>query len=194
MGAVVSLPTVSARRIRLASVKDLEALCRLEQLGFATDRFSLGQFHYLLTQAHATALLLELGGGVRAAAILLWRRDASLGRLYSIVVDPAYRGRGLAGLLLEACERACLAHGCDRLGLEVRADNGTAIAFYLRKGFRAARSLAAYYDDGCDGLKMLKKLDSSAFVPAEAVTLRPFPERAFPASEPGVHAGAGSGA
>lgn len=184
----------SAPRIRLACVKDLEALCRLERLGFASDRFSIEQFHHLLTRAHATALLLELDGDARAAAILLWKRGASLGRLYSIVVDPAYRGRGFACLLLQACERISVKHGCDRLGLEVRVDNGTAIAFYLRRGFRATRSLAAYYGDGCDGLKMLKTLDLSASAEAKAIILRPFPERAFPASEPGARAGAGSGA
>lgn len=165
-----------APRLRLASHKDLEALCRLEHVGFATDRFAPRQFHYLLTKARATTLVLDWEGGVRGAAIVLWRSGAMLGRLYSIVVDPAYRGRGFAGLLLEACERACRARGCDRLGLEVRVDNQDAIAFYRRHGFEVVKRLDGYYERGAPGLKLVKHLGATgspqpAEVPYYAQTL-----------------------
>ena len=45
--------------IRRATVADLDALVELEQRGFKADRFSRDQLNYLVTQARATALVLD---------------------------------------------------------------------------------------------------------------------------------------
>jgi ribosomal-protein-alanine N-acetyltransferase len=143
--------------IREASPGDLDALLELELAGFDRDAFRRGQLRYLLNRANATTFLLEEDGKVLGAAIMLWRKNSSVGRLYSIVVDPAFQGQGLGRKLLKACEDAALRRGCASLSREVRADNQRAILFYQRHGYRTTESLPGYYADGAAGLRMVKE-------------------------------------
>lgn len=58
--------------------------------------------------------------------------------LHDIAVLPAWRGRGVADVLLAAVERQARERDCCRLTLEVRDDNPRAQAVYRRFGFRPA--------------------------------------------------------
>lgn len=89
---------------------------------------------------------------------MLYRRGARVGRIYSLAVAPAARGRGLALDLLAAAEADAMARGCDRARLEVRGTNAPAIALYGRAGYRVIERIPAYYADGGDALRMEKKL------------------------------------
>ncbi|MBI2779202.1 MAG: GNAT family N-acetyltransferase [Gammaproteobacteria bacterium] len=60
--------------------------------------------------------------------------------VYSLVVDPACQGRGIARGLLEAAEQAAAAKGCITMRLEVRADNEAAIRLYCKAGYRTGES------------------------------------------------------
>jgi ribosomal-protein-alanine N-acetyltransferase len=155
MGLVMARESV----IREATPQDLDALLELELAGFDRDTFRLSQLRYLLTRANATTFILEEMGEIQGAAIMLWRRNSSVGRLYSsIVVYPPSQGRGLGSRLLKACEDAAIRRGCATLSLEVRADNQRAIVFYQRHGYRITKSLPGYYADGLSGLRMVKDL------------------------------------
>jgi ribosomal protein S18 acetylase RimI-like enzyme len=55
-------------------------------------------------------------------------------------VDPAVRGSGLGGLLLQDFERRAAAAGCSRVVLGVRPDNRAAIRLYERRGYRPSGS------------------------------------------------------
>lgn len=144
--------------IREASLKDLPALVDLENRGFTRDNFSVSQFKYLLTRGRATILILEFGKRQAGAAIMLWRKNVSVGRLYNIVIDPRYQGHGLGGKLLAACENEAISHNCHILSLEVRADNIGGIAFYGKHGYAVSEELPDYYADGSGGLRMVKSL------------------------------------
>jgi ribosomal protein S18 acetylase RimI-like enzyme len=144
--------------VRVGTAKDLDALVRLEKAGFTSDRFPREQLRYLLTQAQTTVFIVEQQGRVCGAAIMAWRKKSSVGRLYSIVIDPAFQGRGLGGKLLQTCEDAALNRGCDRLSLEVRADNCRAITMYEHHGYGMTEELPGYYADGANGLRMVKFL------------------------------------
>jgi hypothetical protein len=50
--------------VRMATVKDLDALVRLEKLGFTSDQFDRDQILYLLSEVKAIAFVLERGAGV----------------------------------------------------------------------------------------------------------------------------------
>jgi [ribosomal protein S18]-alanine N-acetyltransferase len=143
--------------IREATLQDLDALLELELAGFERDAFGLGQLRYLLTRANATTFILEERGELQGTAIMLWRKNSSVGRLYSLVVYPSFQGRGLGSKLLKACEEAAIRRGCDTLSLEVRADNERAVVFYQKHGYRITKSLPGYYADGVSGLRMVKE-------------------------------------
>ncbi|MEW6411286.1 MAG: peptidase C39 family protein [Candidatus Zixiibacteriota bacterium] len=156
------MTTVTCEKIRIASQHDLDALVSLERTGFATDRFTEEQIEYLLTRAHAIVFVLEFDGKVVGGAYMLWRRALGVGRLYNIVTDPAYQGRGFGAKLLAECELEATRRYCDRISLEVRVDNHNAIKFYENRGYRAIETLRDYYEDGSAGLKMVKPLPRPA--------------------------------
>ena len=57
--------------------------------------------------------------------------------LLNVLIDPAYRGRGLVWPLIAAVERELLARGIDELEIDARVDNGFADAVKRRYGTRA---------------------------------------------------------
>ncbi len=153
-------------RIRRAVEEDLDALLRLER-SFPTDRLDRDRYRALLDRPGATVLVAETEGRVRAGVVLLWRRNASAGRLYSIAVDPECRGRGLGARLLRASEETAIRRGLSVMSLEVREDNSGARAFYRKHGYRDHARLRRYYEDGAGGVRMRKELAPAILPPVE---------------------------
>lgn len=145
-------------QIRLANIKDLDHLVALENEVFKLDRFSEVQIEYLVTEAHATILVVELDGEIVGSAYLLWRKNLTVGRLYNIALTPHVQGRGLGIKLLKECELEAARRRCAVLSLEVRQDNTSAIAFYEKHGYKIDDTLPDYYEDGAAGYKMTKNL------------------------------------
>ena len=54
-----------------------------------------------------------------------------------------------------------MAAGCDRLRLEVRADNEAAIGLYERRGYARFAETPDYYEDGEAAFRFEKALDGS---------------------------------
>lgn len=149
----------------LAGRGDLDALWRLEHESFDDDdKFNRRQLRYLLGCPRASTHLVRVDGKVVASAVLLRRRTriGVVGRLYSLCVASAHRGKGLGRLLLGDVIAACRREGISRLRLEVRADNTPAIALYSKAGFVVEDHLAEYYGPMADGLKMRLDLTSAA--------------------------------
>ncbi|HEX7380833.1 MAG TPA: GNAT family N-acetyltransferase [Nevskiaceae bacterium] len=139
--------------IRPARAEDIAALLRLEAL-FPSDALSRRAWRRLMGSASASAWVAVCGRQVVASAILLVRTNTRVGRLYSLVVDPACRGRGLAARLLSCVHAAARAAGKSAMSLEVRPDNRAAIGLYERTGYRPVARLPAFYEDGSDALRM----------------------------------------
>lgn len=96
---------------------------------------------------------------VVAALVLFTRRNSRSARIYSVVVDPACRGRGLGAMLVRAAEREARRRGCALMSLEVREDNRAARAMYEKLGYGPHAALPAYYEDGAPGLRLRKPLN-----------------------------------
>lgn len=136
---------------------DLDALLALEDMFPEADRISRRSWQRFLAQS-GTVFVMRSGDGVVAAAVLLFRSNSGIARLYSIAVAPQVRGKGLGQILLSTCETRARMRGCRHLSLEVRASNRPAIKLYRSAGFENAGLIAGYYDDGEDALKMRKAL------------------------------------
>lgn len=153
---------VPAPDIRPAVGHDIGQAWAVEQAAFAeSDRFSLRQTRGLICNPRARVFVADAGGDVVAWAAMLIRRNRSgcSGRLYTIAVSPDWAGRGLGRRLATHAIAALTAEGVRRIYLEVRAENGRAIALYESMGFRVARHLPTYYGEDSAGLRML--LDTS---------------------------------
>lgn len=148
-------PPATIRAGRLSDVDDLVAL---EGRCFPPeDQFPRAAIRRLLRDSvpagRAVVLVIE-GAGLAAAIIGLVRRTSQVARIYSIAVDPACRGQGLAGQLLRALARRLQARGCTALSLEVRAENAPARALYDKLGFVVTATLPRYYGGRHPGVRM----------------------------------------
>lgn len=148
--------------LRPALRADLDALVALEHAAFATDRAERRAIRHAIdsaTMSVVVALAVEDGEEVLvAAAVLERRRSSRIARLSSIAVAPSRGGLGIGGRLLEAAETDARAHGCDRLRLEVRADNGSGIRLYERRGYGRFAVRPDYYEDGMEAWRYEKAL------------------------------------
>ena len=144
-------------RVRAATLADAPAMVALEAL-FPSDRMSARSIRRFIRSSGARVFVAVRGDQVMGNLVLLLRAGSAAARIYSVVVSPAARGLGLGGRLVQAAERAARREGRERVTLEVRADNAAARALYAGRGYRQARSLPAYYDDGADGLQLVLTL------------------------------------
>jgi len=148
--------------IRTAELSDLDTLAALEAGSFQGDVVSRRQFRYLLTRANACVLVETRRGRVRGYVLLVFRRGATVARIYSIAVAAADRGQGVGAALLRAAGRAARRHGCDRVRAEVRCDNRASLALFERGGYRRFGFYRDYYADGEDAVRVEKRLEGKA--------------------------------
>lgn len=148
---------MSTVRIRAGRLGDLDALLALEAL-FPSDRVSRAGWRRFLRSPRASVLVAEAHGEVLGDLVLLRRANSLKARIYSVVVAPAARGQGLGERLVVAAERVAARQGCTAVSLEVRADNHAARGLYAKRGYVEQQALPRYYDDGADGLRLLKRL------------------------------------
>ncbi len=144
--------------IRPAATADIDALVRIENRCFSTDRLSRRSFRHLLTRGRCAMLVVEEAARVAGYALVLFHRGTSLARLYSFAVDPDFQGRGLGRALLKATEEAAVAAECITLRLEVRRDNSDTIALYAKAGYRQFGVYPDYYEDHMEALRFEKRL------------------------------------
>lgn len=147
--------------IRRGSPADLDDLERIEHRSFVKDRFPRRNLTRLLKSAATLFLVAEREGAPAGYAMLLFRKGASVARLYSIAVDPAFRGKGVAEALLTKAQSAAAARGARRLRLEFRPSNSAAQRLYERAGFTLFERKAGYYGDGEDAIRMERRLSDN---------------------------------
>jgi ribosomal protein S18 acetylase RimI-like enzyme len=144
--------------IRRAQAGDLDRLAELEADGFTGDRLSRRSLRRLLGRPTALTLAAVADGRVVGYAMALLRAGSGVARLYSVVRDPAWAGRGVGAALLAAVEQGCVARGRVEMRLEVREDNHAARVLYEHRGYVVVGRRAAYYEDGAGALLMRKSL------------------------------------
>lgn len=118
---------------------DFSALAAIHAASFTTPRpWSAGEIADLAGLPY-NFLIAQGAGFVMGQAI------AGEAELLTIAVDPAARGQGQGGHLLQAfIERARLL-GSERAFLEVAAGNAAAIRLYSRAGFAESGRRKGYY-------------------------------------------------
>jgi ribosomal-protein-alanine N-acetyltransferase len=143
--------------VRRAALPDLPALLQLEAL-FLSDQMSVRSLRRFISAPNAVFLVAESAGQVLGDLLLLTRSTSKRARIYSVVVAPQARGLGLAQKLVEASHAAASKLGCDAVSLEVRSDNAAARGLYAKLGYQTLSELPEYYDDGADGVRLIKTL------------------------------------
>ena len=143
----------ASQALRAADMQDLPALVHLEQSAFSGDRISLRSWRRLVGSNSASVTIASTADGLAGASVLLHSTRSSVARLYSIAVDPAARGQGVARRLLEAAIERARAVGASVLRLETRTDNLAGQALFASYGFTPLDRKPGYYADGMDALR-----------------------------------------
>lgn len=125
---------------------------------FPSDRMSARSVRNFLRAPSAHVWVAEAAEELAGSLVLLTRKGVRSARIYSVIVLPHMRGRGLAAKLVAAAETQARKLGLDAVTLEVRDDNVAALALYSKLGYIEEKSLPAFYDDGSDGLRLRKAL------------------------------------
>lgn len=78
--------------------------------------------------------------------------------IISIAVDPEYRNMGVGRALILYTIKKLRELGAGRLELTVRTTSAAAIRLYRSFGFCPLKTIAHYYQDGGEGLRMWMRL------------------------------------
>lgn len=144
--------------IRRATRDDIGALLALEEATFDSDRISRTQWRRHIGSDSAAVFVSGTSGSIDAAAVVFYRRNSRVARLYSLAVGVHARGTGLGGALLAAAEADARARRRTSMRLEVRTDNPSAIVLYERRGYARIARLPQFYEDGADAWRYVKAL------------------------------------
>lgn len=145
--------------IRLASLQDIDSIAEIDRRAFDPAKYTpirKSQFKHLLTKGHADILIAEHGGKVVGTALIFYKANSRLGRLYTIAIDPVYQGLMYGKALFDAFELRLKQLGYIGALSEIRADQTKYYDYYLREGYVRIKILKSYFPDGCDGFKMKK--------------------------------------
>lgn len=165
MTAVESAPAEGAHpaalgyRLERATLLDLRAIHRLEQIIFPLDAYTYPDLAVLflfpgMRNLKAVAPDGSLAGFVSAGPARVRRR----GWIITIGVAPDHRRRGIGRWLLHTAEQRL---GRPEMRLTVRASNAPAITLYKRAGYTVIERKPGYYRNGETGLVMERKLSTN---------------------------------
>lgn len=144
--------------IRQAQLADLDALVRLENASFKTDRLSRRSFRHWLSTDHRALLVAEAAHAVVGYILIIYHPGTRLARIYSIAVAAEQRGEGVGKALMLAGEQAARESGRLYLRLEVSIGNTPAIKLYETLGFQQFGIYRDYYEDHQDALRYQKRI------------------------------------
>ena len=145
--------------VRKAIPSDISTIVDIESSCFSTP-FDEKTILYELTEnpfAHVYSALVD-GEVVGYIDFMITFNSATINR---IAVKEAFRKKGVGNLLLGQVLKDCEAQKDEEvefLTLEVRQSNENAIRFYKKHKFESVTIKKGYYDDGEDGIYMVRSL------------------------------------
>lgn len=141
--------------VRAWEEKDVAAIVEIEKQSFS-DPWTEEMLKDTLRFPVYHTFLVEEGGHVCGyGCVIVLFEDAELA---NIAVAPTFRGQGVGKALMESMHEKAKALGAQRMLLEVRVSNKTAIGLYEKYGYQRYGIREHYYADGEDAYLMTKTL------------------------------------
>ncbi|MDC0535752.1 ribosomal protein S18-alanine N-acetyltransferase [Francisellaceae bacterium] len=140
--------------VRVALPKDVKRLEDIENNNFDYDQISRRQFLYHLNHQKNILLVVALQNNIAGYVLACCHLKSA--RIYSIVIDHHFRGKGLAQQLLSEVINRVSSLDVSHIRLEVKVDNQPAIHLYNKLGFLPAGEIKKYYSNNEDALMMVK--------------------------------------
>ncbi|MBD3615922.1 MAG: GNAT family N-acetyltransferase [Gracilimonas sp.] len=151
--------------IRRSVVGDLEFLLDLEQKAFPLyQQSSRRTLSLSLKSTFQQVWIAEINidGKLTVVGCLILYIYKHTVRIFSIVVDPEFQGKGIGNELLNKAREIANEKKAERISLEVSIDNRELISWYKKAGFESTEMMKDYYEEGRDGLRMILELPKSA--------------------------------
>lgn len=147
--------------LRPARASDVAEIVRIERASFA-DPWSEDSFRRILGGQAAIFHVVELPPEKAVAGYIIAFSIGPDAEVLNVAVDPAYRGRGLAGEMLDSVLIQLGAGGVRTAFLEVRESNRAARRLYGSRGFKEIGRRRNYYRRPVeDALVMRRLLDAA---------------------------------
>jgi [ribosomal protein S18]-alanine N-acetyltransferase len=153
--AATTSPSPSVRRSRAT---DLDELSDLENQVFSVNRMSRRSLRWLIASPSAEVLVAKARADFAGAAVVLFRANSKIARLYSLAVVPRLTGRGIGSELIAAVEKAARSRKCWFVRLEVHEKNHAAIVCYRKAGYQQFDRYHEYYEDKGHALRFEKRI------------------------------------
>ena len=131
-------PSVKAIVFDAATWRDLgPRMLELERQEWGSRAFSPREMRWQATNREAVVMTTWDGSTLVGFAVAgpAWTKGRA--SLLNVLIDPAYRGRGLVWPLIAAVERELFARGIRELDIDARVENGFADNVERRYGARA---------------------------------------------------------
>jgi ribosomal-protein-alanine N-acetyltransferase len=141
-----------ALTLRDARLTDMDAVAELERISFPVP-WKREFFASEVGQAHRFNRVVRAPGGILAGYVFCAFAGGEI-HVNKIAVDPLYRRRGVARLLMKDVLEFAARIAAEEIYLEVRPSNFPARNFYMALGFRDVGRRPQYYADGEDALVM----------------------------------------
>ena len=128
--------------IRRGELDDLGAICAIERASFG-DPWSESDFRTAFGDPLCEYMIARDGAEVIGYGLFsVLYEDAEI---LSLAVDPARRRCGVGKEMLSRLVERAREKKAERIFLEVRASNASAIALYSGAGFKTVRTIKRYY-------------------------------------------------
>jgi len=142
--------------LRRMNAGDVDGVCLIEERVFPSP-WSRQSFVEEMHNDLAVYIVAESQGRI-AGYIGAWH-VLDEGHITNLAVDTHWRRQGLGRRLLETMETLLRKEGIERITLEVRVSNDSALSLYRRQGYRERGLRKRYYqDNGEDAYIMWKHM------------------------------------
>ena len=136
------------------TVTDLDEVLSIEQRSFA-EPWSRGMFLHELKLPFSKSIVARAGDPPHdVLGYICWWLIGDELQILNVAVHSERRQRGIGRALVELALRAVHARHTGTATLEVRRDNGAAIALYRSFGFTESGLRRHYYGRGADAILM----------------------------------------
>jgi ribosomal-protein-alanine N-acetyltransferase len=105
---------------------------------------------------HPESIVLTAKAAETIAGFAIMRYADDVAHLNLLAVDPVYRRRGVARRLMTWLEETAFTAGTFIIGLELRATNEEAYAFYSALGYRELGRVQGYYQGVEHAIRMAR--------------------------------------
>ena len=143
--------------LRPAVESDLNEVVRIERSCFA-DPWSEESFRRLLAVEPAIFQVAAFPPDSRIGGYAIAFAIGEDGEVLNVAVEPLFRGKGLAGQMLDALLIEMAARGVRTAYLEVRESNRAAQALYGSRGFTEIGRRRAYYRRPVEDALVMRKV------------------------------------